>query len=63
MFYSKQAWVGIYFDRGGGLGGGRVKGEHQGKGENNNHQAAPESGDSLVLRAMGGLSGDGSGIL
>lgn len=22
MFYSKQAWVGIYFDRGGGLGGG-----------------------------------------
>ncbi|CAM9863638.1 unnamed protein product [Ectocarpus fasciculatus] len=41
MFYSKQAWVGMYFDRGGGLGGGlEIKQRRKGSGRRSTGRGA-----------------------
>lgn len=62
MFYSKQAWVGMYFDRGGGLGWAGPKGQSEGEREAN-LQAGPENRDTRLLHgSVDGLSGSGPGV-
>lgn len=58
MFYSKQAWVGMYFDRGGGLGWAGPKGQSEGE-RKAKLQADLENSDTRLLhRAIDGLSGN-----
>lgn len=59
MFYSKQAWVGMYFDRGGGLGSAGPKEQSQGE-RQAKLQAGPENSD-VRHGAIDGLSRNGLG--
>lgn len=58
MFYSKQAWVGMYFDRGGGLGGGLEIKQRVDDEEKESREAARKSTDAeLSGNKLDGFSG------
>lgn len=45
MFYNKEAWVGMYFDRGGGLGGAGLEGQCRPGEEGGRHEVSRNSHD------------------
>lgn len=60
MFYNKQAWVGMYFDRGGGLGGAGLEGQRRQGKEGGGQEVARSNNYGRFLGAVDELPGDGS---